>query len=135
MKQLIQTVDTDGSGFIDFKEFCRMMLIKHKARAIQATLSAIQEPIDDLHVLFRTFCVDQGMSIALRQWSATEFEKVMRCLGQPYTDEKLLCMLESFAPDLDGAVSFVQFANAMTAANPSEAQLEACRPQFAHGAE
>ena len=102
-----------------------MMLLKHKKRAVQATLTSIHGPIDDLHVLFRTFCVDQGVSIALRQWSATEFGKVMRCLGQPYTEEKLSSMLESFTPDLDGAVSFVQFANAMTAGVPSDAQLEA----------
>eukprot|EP00657_Telonema_sp_P-1_P002731 TRINITY_DN16335_c0_g1_i1.p2 TRINITY_DN16335_c0_g1~~TRINITY_DN16335_c0_g1_i1.p2 ORF type:complete len:125 (+),score=39.27 TRINITY_DN16335_c0_g1_i1:71-445(+) len=49
MTELIKSVDVDRSGYIDFKEFCLMLLTKHKRRSVMETcLLYTSDAADDL---------------------------------------------------------------------------------------
>ena len=105
MARLIGVVDTDGSGFIDFAEFANLMLMKNMRVSLQCTLDSIRQPLEDLHVLFRSFCVDQGISFVLRQWSLTEFGKVtslihgtlLHCLNHCHSSSYTIAFTPTFA--------------------------------------
>ena len=68
MKRLIETVDDDGSGIIEFSEFVHMMYGTHTARSVVATLSAIQKPLLEQHQLFRIFCTNSVSNFACREF-------------------------------------------------------------------
>eukprot|EP00658_Telonema_sp_P-2_P013227 TRINITY_DN15009_c0_g1_i1.p1 TRINITY_DN15009_c0_g1~~TRINITY_DN15009_c0_g1_i1.p1 ORF type:complete len:1492 (-),score=427.74 TRINITY_DN15009_c0_g1_i1:101-4576(-) len=124
MRELIQSVDIDGSGNINFKEFCMLMLLKHTKKSVQRTLHSIRQPIEDIHLLFRTFCVDQAVSSESRRWCLDEFSKVMLCLGHPYSSADLRRLMRSFRPDESGNVDFPQFALTICNSKQCPEQLE-----------
>lgn len=84
MKRLIDTVDDDGSGIIEFSEFVHMFYGTHTSKSVNATLSAIKTPVVEQHEFFRIFCTENSSNFACREFGLTEFKKLMTCLGYPY---------------------------------------------------
>ncbi len=98
--EMIDEVDVDGSGAIDFVEFLHLML-----RRQREGLS-----YDEIREVFRVFDKDGNGYV-----SATELRHVMSKLGVHFTDDELLEMITEADVDGDGQVNFAEFHNMMTA--------------------
>ena len=82
-------VDSDGSGIIDFPEFVWMLHGPQRSRSAQQTIAGILGPIDLIHSDFRVFCVDMPSYFAAREIGEVEFGKILRCLGEAWSDEEI----------------------------------------------
>lgn len=87
LRQMINEVDADGSGTIDFAEFLTLMARKMKA---QDTKSEIIEA-------FKVFDQDNSGKI-----SADELRSIMADLGEKLTDEEVNEMIKEADKDGDG---------------------------------
>jgi len=95
LTSLISSVDKDESGFIDFGEFSKMLYSKPESKRMAETLKNIKNPIDAIHNIFRLFCVDaRDANFAPRQMGVVECGKIMRCLGEDYSDKAIKGLID-----------------------------------------
>lgn len=99
LKDMVDEVDVDQNGSIDFNEFLTMM--SHKV-----------EPSDaekELREAFKVFDRDNSGTI-----SAAELRNVLTSLGENLTDEQIDEMIQSADKDGNGAIDYDEFALLMT---------------------
>ena len=100
LRDLINEVDADGNGTIDFPEFLNLM-----ARKMQDTDSE-----EELKEAFKVFDKDGNGFI-----SAAELRHVMTNLGEKLTDEEVDEMIREADVDGDGQVNYDEFVKMMMA--------------------
>lgn len=94
LQDMINEVDADGSGTIDFPEFLNLM-----ARKLRGTDSD-----EELKNAFRVFDKDQNGFI-----SAAELRIVMSNVGEKLTDEEIDDMIREADVDGDGQINYDEF--------------------------
>ncbi|XP_073270438.1 calmodulin-7-like [Primulina huaijiensis] len=100
LQDMINEVDADGNGTIDFPEFLNLM-----ARKMKDTDSE-----EELKEAFRVFDKDQNGFI-----SAAELRHVMTNLGEKLTDEEVDEMIREADVDGDGQINYEEFLKIMMA--------------------
>ncbi|XP_071724660.1 calmodulin-7-like isoform X2 [Rutidosis leptorrhynchoides] len=100
LQDMINEVDADGNGTIDFPEFLNLM-----ARKMKDTDSE-----EELKEAFRVFDKDQNGFI-----SAAELRHVMTNLGEKLTDEEVGEMIREADVDGDGQINYEEFVKVMMA--------------------
>eukprot|EP00210_Caulerpa_lentillifera_P002209 g2123.t1 len=100
LQEMINEVDTDGNGIIDFPEFLSLMAKKMKDCNNE----------DELKEAFKVFDKDGNGFI-----SAAELRHVMTNLGEKLTDEEVDEMIREADVDGDGQVNYEEFAKMMMA--------------------
>ncbi|CAK8679678.1 unnamed protein product [Clavelina lepadiformis] len=99
LQDMINEVDADGSGTIDFPEFLTMM-----ARKIKDTNSE-----KEVREAFRVFDRDGNGYI-----TAAQLRQFMTNLGEKLTDEEVDEIIEEADVDGDGQVNYEEFIRMMT---------------------
>jgi len=99
LQDMINEVDADGNGTIDFPEFLTMMARKMKDSDTE----------EELRESFRVFDKDGNGFI-----SAAELRHVMTNLGEKLTDEEVDEMIREADTDGDGQVNYDEFVKMMT---------------------
>ena len=97
--QMINDLDKNKSGNIDFDEFLDMMTARMSDRDTR----------DDINKVFRLFDEEGSQSITIKN-----LRKVARELGETMSDEELNEMIARADSNGDGAVSMDDFYNIMT---------------------
>ncbi|XP_030937370.1 calmodulin [Quercus robur] len=100
LQDMINEVDADQNGTIDFSEFLNLM-----ARKMKDTDSE-----EELREAFKVFDKDQNGFI-----SAAELRHVMTNLGEKLTDEEVDEMIREADLDGDGQVNYEEFVRMMLA--------------------
>jgi calmodulin len=100
LQDMINEVDADGNGTIDFDEFLHMM--GKKMNNVDSD--------EELREAFRVFDKDGNGYI-----SAAELRHVMTNLGEKLTDEEVDEMIKEADLDGDGMVNYEEFVTMMTA--------------------
>ncbi|KAH7445584.1 hypothetical protein KP509_01G015900 [Ceratopteris richardii] len=98
LQEMINEVDADRNGTIDFPEFLGLM-----ARKLKDTDSE-----EELREAFKVFDKDQNGYI-----SAAELRSVMANLGEKLTDEEVDEMIREADIDGDGQVNYEEFVKMM----------------------
>ncbi|KAG6511927.1 calmodulin-like isoform X2 [Zingiber officinale] len=98
LQEMINEVDADGSGTIDFPEFLNLM-----ARKLNGTDSD-----EELKEAFRVFDKDQNGFI-----SSAELRIVMSNLGEKLTDDEIDDMIREADVDGDGQINYDEFVKVM----------------------
>jgi calmodulin len=98
IKQIIQEVDIDGNGIIDFEEFVVMMNRRNRES------DAEEEVIN----AFRVFDTDSDGII-----SSSELRHVMTTLGDKLTDEEVDEMIREADIDNNGLIYYEEFVRMM----------------------
>ena len=98
LKDIINEVDADGNGTIDFSEFLSMMAKKMKDTDNE----------DEIREAFRVFDKDGNGFI-----SAAELRHVMTNLGEKLTDEEVDEMIHEADVDGDGQINYQEFVKMM----------------------
>lgn len=99
LQDMINEVDVDGNGTIDFPEFLTMMARKLKDVDAEA----------EIREAFKVFDKDGNGLI-----SANELRHVMTSLGEKLTDEEVDEMMREADIDGDGFVNYEEFVKMMT---------------------
>ncbi|CAF2860314.1 unnamed protein product [Rotaria sp. Silwood2] len=94
LKQLVNEMDTNGSGQIEFDEFCRVMAATYFKQYSQ----------DELRAAFRQFDQDGSGYI-----QAEELEHIMQKMGRPYNKAEINAMVKSLDQSGDGKIGFDEF--------------------------
>ena len=97
--QMINDLDKNKSGNIDFDEFLDMMTARMSDRDTR----------DDINKVFRLFDEEGSQTITIKN-----LRKVARELGETMSDEELNEMIARADSNGDGAVSMDDFYNIMT---------------------
>eukprot|EP00054_Salpingoeca_dolichothecata_P036633 m.274334 g.274334 ORF g.274334 m.274334 type:complete len:150 (+) comp69030_c0_seq1:95-544(+) len=100
LSDMVNQVDTNGDGNIDFPEFLTMMA-KHDGSA--------KDEQEELLASFRVFDVDGSGTI-----SAAELRHVMTSLGEKLTDEEVDDMIREADLNNDGCIDYQEFVAIMT---------------------
>ena len=95
LEEMIQEVDSDGNGKIEFSEFFNMMAQKMSSRDFN----------DEALEAFKVLDKDGSGSI-----SEVELRQIMINIGENLTDEEIREMMQEADLDGDGEVSFKEFA-------------------------
>nr|KJB38241.1 hypothetical protein B456_006G243600 [Gossypium raimondii] len=99
LQDMINEVDADGNGTIEFSEFLNLM-----AKKMQET-----DAEEELKEAFRVFDKDLNGYI-----SASELRNVMMNLGEKLSDEEVEQMIKEADLDGDGQVNYEEFVKMMT---------------------
>ncbi|KAA3454556.1 hypothetical protein CXB51_023893 [Gossypium anomalum] len=99
LQDMINEVDADGNGTIEFSEFLNLM-----AKKMQET-----DAEEELKEAFRVFDKDLNGYI-----SASELRNVMMNLGEKLSDEEVEQMIKEADLDGDGQVNYDEFVKMMT---------------------
>lgn len=102
MQDMINEVDADGSGSIEFPEFLMMMAKKTSDMAAE----------DEIREAFRVFDRDGNGFI-----SRDEMRSVMMNLGEKVTDEECNQFILEADVDGDGQINYEEFYLMMTASS------------------
>ncbi|XP_059408174.1 calmodulin-1-like [Carassius carassius] len=100
LQDMINEVDADGNGTIDFPEFLTMVARKMKD----------MESEEEIREAFRVFHKNGNCYI-----SATELRHVITNLGEKHTDEEVDQMIREANIDGDGQENYEEFVQMMTA--------------------
>ncbi|XP_003372739.1 EF hand domain containing protein [Trichinella spiralis] len=100
LRDMVNEVDEDGNGTIEFDEFLQMMSRKMKD----------SDSEQELKEAFQVFDKDKDGFI-----SAAELHYVMTNLGEKLTDEEVQEMIREADLDGDGLVNYHEFVKMMTA--------------------
>jgi len=100
LKIMIEEVDEDGSGTIDFKEFLGLMAKKMQDNDTE----------DDLIDAFRVFDMDGNGSI-----SANELKFVLANTGERLSEEEIEEMIRETDTDGDGYIDYKEFIRILIA--------------------
>ena len=103
LREMINEVDADGSGTIDFPEFLAMMAKKMKDN----------ESEEEIKEAFKVFDKDGNGYI-----SAAELRHVMTNLGEKLTDEEVDEMIREADVDGDGQINYEEFVKMMVHSKP-----------------
>ena len=95
LEEMIQEVDSDGNGQIEFSEFLTMMAQKMGTRSFN----------DEALEAFKVLDKDGSGSI-----SESELRQIMSNIGEDITDEEIKEMMNEADLDGDGQVTFKEFA-------------------------
>ncbi|KAL0581448.1 translation elongation factor EF1B gamma [Marasmius crinis-equi] len=98
LQDMINEVDVDGNGTIDFHEFLAMM-----AKKVHAGDSE-----EEIKQAFKVFDKDGSGSI-----SAAELRHVMESLGERLSDAEIDAMMKEADVDGDGTISYNEFVKMM----------------------
>ncbi|RDB26625.1 Calmodulin [Hypsizygus marmoreus] len=98
LQSMINEVDVDRNGTIDFKEFLNMM-----ARSLQD-----MDGDTEMALAFQVFDKDRSGKI-----SAAELKQVMLSLGEPLTDREIEAMMQEADVNGDGEISLQEFIRMM----------------------
>jgi len=99
LQDMINDVDADGNGSIDFNEFLTMM--SHKVPD--------QKENEEIREAFNLFDKDGNGQITTQ-----ELKQVMATLGEKMTDEEIEEMVREADIDGDGSVNFDEFMKMMS---------------------
>lgn len=102
IRSIIQDVDQDGTGLIEYQDYLDIMAVKMKER----------DPVEEMKKAFRLFIDDNSDKITLKH-----LKKVARDLGENMTDEELQEMIDEADRDGDGAISEADFLRIMSKTN------------------
>ena len=97
---MINSVDDNGDGEIDFDEFLVLMSAKKK--------NSKEDPDKELKDAFKVFDADGSGTI-----SRDELKKLMKRLGQNLTDSELDAMMDEVDTDKSGEIDFKEFKSMM----------------------
>uniref|UniRef100_A0A7R9VA58 Calmodulin n=1 Tax=Chlamydomonas euryale TaxID=1486919 RepID=A0A7R9VA58_9CHLO len=100
LQDMINEIDEDGNGIIDFQEFLKLMARKMKEN----------DDDDRLRNAFKVFDRDGNGYI-----SAAELRYIMCNLGERLSDEELEDMIQEADVDGDGQINFTEFVDLMMA--------------------
>ena len=100
LQEMINEIDIDGNGEIDFDEFLLLMVKKINEGA---------DSEEELYQAFREFDRDGNGLI-----SAAELKHIMAALGERLTDEEVDETMKDADLDGDGYLNFEEFANLVT---------------------
>ncbi|KAG0313599.1 Calmodulin [Dissophora globulifera] len=100
LRDMINEVDADGNGTIDFPEFLTLM-----ARKI-----AEPDPEEEIRDAFKVFDKDGNGYI-----SAAELRHVLTSLGERYAPEEINEMIREADVDSDGQINYEEFVKMMRA--------------------
>ncbi|CAO3618426.1 unnamed protein product [Mucor fragilis] len=98
LKDMINDVDSDNNGRIDFNEFLTIM----------SRMKGADETENDLLEAFKVFDKDQDGSI-----TQDELRSVMTNLGQKLTSQELDEMIKEADTDGDGKINYKEFVKMM----------------------
>lgn len=99
---MINDIDKDGSGQIDFNEFLAMMTAK----------IGDKDSKEDIAKVFKLFDAESKGSITIR-----DLKRVAKELGETMSEAELLEMIERADSDADGAITLEDFITIMTKKN------------------
>ena len=99
LQDMINEVDADGNGTIDFPEFLALMARKSDGG----------DSGEEIRAAFRVFDKDNSGKI-----SAAKLRHVMTNLGEKLTDEEVDEMIREADTDGDGEVNYEEFVRMMT---------------------
>jgi len=94
LTQMVQEVDTDGNGEVDFDEFCSMMIRR------------MEDEDGDEEILEAFQVIDRDGDGFI---SEADLKDLMTNLGEKVTEEELKDMIREVDLDNDGHVSFAEF--------------------------
>uniref|UniRef100_A0A6M2DWA1 Putative calmodulin n=1 Tax=Xenopsylla cheopis TaxID=163159 RepID=A0A6M2DWA1_XENCH len=100
---MINDIDTDNSGFIDFDEFCIMM----------TKMLASKDVAEDLKAAFKVFDRDGNGFI-----DASELRYIMTNLGERLTEDEVDMMMREADLNGDGVIDYEEFVIMMTRGTP-----------------
>jgi calmodulin len=98
LRDMVNEVDVDQNGSIDFKEFLDMMTRKGKSH----------DPEQELRDAFAVFDRDGTGTI-----SREELRHVMKSIGEQLTEAEIDEMIKLADKDGDGAIDYTEFASIM----------------------
>ncbi|XP_012262941.1 neo-calmodulin-like isoform X5 [Athalia rosae] len=102
LRDMVNEVDQDGNGTIEFNEFLQMMSKKMKG----------SDGEDELREAFRVFDKNNDGLI-----SSTELRHVMTNLGDKLSEEEVDDMIKEADLDGDGMVNYEEFVTILTSKN------------------
>jgi len=98
LRDMINEVDTDGNGEIDFEEFLDLLVKK----------MGEDDPEEEMKQAFRIFDKDNNGTI-----DANELKNVMKQLGENLTDDEVAQMVAEADLNGDGQIDFEEFKKMM----------------------
>eukprot|EP00293_Proteomonas_sulcata_P014763 CAMPEP_0184288178 /NCGR_PEP_ID=MMETSP1049-20130417/674_1 /TAXON_ID=77928 /ORGANISM="Proteomonas sulcata, Strain CCMP704" /LENGTH=702 /DNA_ID=CAMNT_0026594413 /DNA_START=43 /DNA_END=2147 /DNA_ORIENTATION=- len=143
LKEMLAQADDDGTGEIEFEEFCGLMGIelpnkkpkpKSKDSASQPKAKVevsnprevlTKEEIQDLEEIFNMFDEDGGGEITL-----DELSRMMEGLGRKVEEDKLRAMMADVDEDGTGSIDLEEFLMIMAKDKANEDPLEEARKIF-----
>ena len=102
MAKFMKEVDTDGSGTVDFPEFCELLV---------GRMQTIDDPAL-LEQAFKLFDKDGGGTISREEVKET-INDVMKGTGEAMGESEFEEMIDEFDEDGDGIITFDEFKRIM----------------------
>lgn len=107
IQEMINQVDIDGNGTVDFNEFLRMMSRSRSRNAKNDEERKLSEE-EEMRQAFKVFDIDGNGVI-----DAQELRLTMRNLGENLTDEDVKAMIRAADKNGDGKIDYEEFIKMM----------------------